>query len=508
LLAARGLTELEEITPDHRAAFTALVVRALPAMPTAAVREALHTSWLSAHERTQDALRSAGLVEAPTATSRAPSRQCPAMQIAALATAPVERDTASDASGATGERDHGIKKSFSWMPATATAAAGLPDATARAAAALDAVDVKRGVLHGVIPDDQIPGIHDPNVLRFSLPAKAAGVVATQMRDATAALLNPMAFDVADRLHALCKKPMSELFADAPGVNARVKALPHASHAADPSMPLADVPEDFATGLEELFGIHERAFERAALIADSGSSDTDSAFPGPTFLRAPVGEYGADLALALVDAGRILMRESAVVAAQTAGSSAYAEMNPKLIIGDDVAMSWRQGIEGLVSSVALLVGKRVVGKTADEVLASLEEGSVLLQLASRAPFYSAEPLAGSGHVSKEPLVFDAHGKARLPVSVIGFARDAAQVREEFSADAKSDYALAQMQAGAENSTETRRGCPLAAKVPMYDAEGLLRMSEHSGIEKIGSAYLELVRHLLRERSALPAGPTGA
>jgi hypothetical protein len=287
-----------------------------------------------------------------------------------------------------------VKKGFEWMPTYAAQAVGLRSATARTAAALNAGDVKRGVLHGVLPDVEIAAVEDPNLVRFTLPAAQAATVATQLRNTNAALFSPMAFDLVARLAQLSERPLSEVVKGAPGIDARIKALPHAPHG---EMPTANIPDDMA--IDDPFDLQRRSFERRSRIADSGRTAEDSEMPGPAYYRAPVGDYGDDLARALVDAARVLLREATEVCATASSSSAYAEINPKLAIADDLAGTWAQGIEGMCSAVAALTAKRVPGKSVDDVLASLGDGSALSQFAARAPVYVLEPLVGSGHVSK-------------------------------------------------------------------------------------------------------------
>ncbi|MFZ9889609.1 MAG: hypothetical protein ACO3JL_19110 [Myxococcota bacterium] len=152
---------------------------------------------------------------------------------------------------------------------------------------------------------------------------------------------------------------------------------------------------------------------------------------------------------------------------------------------------------------MLTSKHVGDKSADEVLASLSDGAVLMQQAARGTFSTLEPLVTSGYVSKDPLHIDDNGKAKLPRGVLEYLREVRNSREDFSADASSEYAKTHMQVGASHSTETKRGCPMAAKTPVYDENGKLQMPDHTAIEAVSAEYIALVRQLLQERTQAAA-----
>lgn len=506
LVRARGGEGLVGVPSAERGSLVDEVRRALPGVPPAEVRETLLEAWRTAADAQQAALRArASAVLGDTAPARvaAPASDGkPAGTLSPMAAVrfgnavPASRSTAPDTESPF------VKKGFEWLPASVPAVAGLASATARTAGALSAEDVKRGVLHGVIPDTQIAEVDDPNLVRFTLPKAQASVATTQLRDTNAVLFSPIAFDVAARMRQLRGGAVDELLRDAPGVEAHIKALPHARR---DDLAVAQVPAEVAQDAADL-GVDPAPYlEMADRVADTGVSLEDCmlSHSSEAIWRAPVGEYGDELSKALVDAARVMMREAHGVIGTTSGSAAYEEINPKLAIADDLAGTWEQAIEAMCGSVALLTSKRVGDKPVDEVLASLSDGSALLQLAARGTFYTLEPLVTCGYTSKDPLQIDDKGKAKLPRGILSLLREVRDSREDFSADATSEYAKAHMQPGASHSTETKRGCPLAQKVPMYDDNGKLQMPDHTAIEALGAEYIELVRHLLREREGSAA-----
>ncbi|MFZ9888600.1 MAG: hypothetical protein ACO3JL_13965, partial [Myxococcota bacterium] len=285
-----------------------------------------------------------------------------------------------------------------------------------------------------------------------------------------------------------------LLRDAPGIPPTIKALPHAK---EHSQPAAHVTAEHRAAVAGLGDAPARYFDQAERVAESGRSPGDPLLASGAMWRAPVGEYGEALALALVDANRVMMRETHVVAAATAESAAY-EQATRLNVAGSLCGTWEQGIEALSGAVSLLTSKRVQGKSADEVLASLADGSALLQLASRAAAFSVEPIVGAGYLSKEPLQVTDNGKGRLPKNLLAYSREVHESREDFSAEATSDYARHHMRAGDWMANETKRGCPLAAKVPIYNEHGTLQVPDHTAIERLGAEYIALVRHFLKDR----------
>jgi hypothetical protein len=501
LATARGGADLAGIPPAERTAFVAEVSRALPSVPAAEVREVLREAWVTAAEaeRADRQAKVPGLLGdgVPASLGAIATQGRPAGQLCPMAAARFGVPVPAAARAATEGDAQALKKGFEWMPASVPAVAGLATVTARTAGALTAEDVKRGVLHGVIPDSEIAAVDDPNLVRFTLPKAQANVVTTQVRDTNGVLFSPMAFDVAARMRRFRGGAVDDILRDAPGIGAHIKALPHVTKT---DLPIAEVPDHVAHDAAHL-GVDPAPYlEKANKVADSGTSIDNCMLSGSSeaIWRAPVGDYGEELSMALVDAARVVMREAKAVIDTTADSPAYREINPKLAIAGDLAGTWEQAIEAMCGAVALLTSKQVGDKSADEVLASLSDGGALLQLAARGTFYTLEPLVTVGYLSKDPLQIDDNGKARLPRGVLEYVREIRNIREDFSADATSDYAKAHMQAGAPHSTETKRGCPLAQKVPIYDENGKLQMPDHTALETLGTEYVELVRHFLRER----------
>lgn len=348
-------------------------------------------------------------------------------------------------------------------------------------------------LSGALPADLAPGPNDEQLrkagyepllsslkydpsVRYALSEKGAHALAYRAREVNAALFGGATFALAKGLHELLDRPLPEL--------PRVGKEPELTSLAMFSTP---PPSLVSAGLERV---------PSAVVGEPSSG----LFWGPNGAffqsRAAIGEFGAPLAYAIVEANRIAFSLVDGVAGALS-SEAHKAVMGRLTVQKEAVPLLQEGIASIGHVLGLLLAKKPEGMELDQALAMIAEHGLVHQVALHAPFGQIGPMHGQGLVPKEPIAFNERGQLLIPRSLHEVLRTAQQAAVLPS----MEHPLAP-----EFPTQTTMGCPVASRMPK--AEGTQRTSPLSALV---TEYIELIRKILREmpaeQLANPKNPRG-
>ena len=338
-------------------------------------------------------------------------------------------------------------------------------------------------LESALPEDARTGPHDEGLrkqgyeplltrlryespLRFTLTAKGVHGLAYRIREVNAALFGPVTFALADGIRGLVERPLDQL--------PRVGEAPKGTT----SKMFGQAPESLVTlGLD---------LESQWVMSGSAPYRPHYGPNGAYFLnRAVVGEYGPELATAIVEANRIAFSLVEEMAASL-GSDAHKAVIGRLTTQKEAVPLLQEGIASIGHALALVLAKKPEGMTLDEALNKIGSQGLIAQLAIHAPFGQLAPMNGQGLVPKEPITENERGQLLIPRSL----RKALE-----TASANTHLPSMEHAVSAEFPTQTKMGCPVASRIPKQGSD-----QRASPLHVLAADYIELVRKILREKPA--------
>jgi hypothetical protein len=362
---------------------------------------------------------------------------------------------------------------------------------------LDAAGAERMrafLFDGIVDPGAEVSLSDVVLLRNSLDASAAETLAARLKDVNVVLFSSACLDLAASMQELV---------DATRDGASV--LPPHDKAWVEKVPVHDqtrVPEFAARGAAEVDAeaTLARATDVIQLFIDARSPhETVGGAP----VRIPIGPWpnddGERLARALIEAARLalplcgeLYKAFDTPAHDAAlGHITFQSAGPEAL---------REGVVSIAQAIGLLLARPPDGASLDEALAMLQGSGLVSALAAAAPFAVVAPLATGGFIPHESINRSPRGRLRMPSSLRGLLDQARQSREVISADARSAYAEAHRSPIDTNRTETLRGCPVASRGLVIDADGQPTSPTTTPLDVLADVYIALVREVLSRAPA--------
>jgi hypothetical protein len=215
------------------------------------------------------------------------------------------------------------------------------------------------------------------------------------------------------------------------------------------------------------------------------------------LQFPVGDFGPDVARALIEAAAIGKRVAATSAAPFHANADLREALQKTTFPGKIEAGLAEGVVSIAQTLALLMAKAPPGLRGKPIamLELIDSSHLVTQLAGLAPFAVLGPMAVTGMVpvdSIEVVQRDSGARARLPDSLVTLLREVHGARSNKIHTDKDLEAWLK----SPNGRETARGCPVAGRGPVVNARGEIEWTKEAPLTMLTHSFIALVKKRLK------------